>query len=97
MFACIYTILKTGNLFYIENGKLEGTEIRIDYIKSKIIDSKGVNVGMRFEEGYYIPITMLIDRAIDSDKTVRNLESLKVLKLEIIEADIVVERIEYED
>ena len=49
MFACVYTVLKTGNLFYVEDGKFQDSEIRIDYIKSKEIDSKGVNLGMRYE------------------------------------------------
>lgn len=95
MFACIYTILKTGNMFYVEEGKLPDTEIRIDYIKSKQIDVKGVNLGMRFEEGVYVPLTLLIDRAIDPNKTVRSLKPIKVLKLEIIENGQMLESIEY--
>lgn len=50
MFACIYQIMKTGAVFYVENGKLSGTD-RIDYIKSKSISGKGVHLGMRYEEG----------------------------------------------
>ncbi|MFI3215094.1 MAG: hypothetical protein R3Y24_17440 [Eubacteriales bacterium] len=95
MFACVYTILKTGNMFYVEEGKLLDTKIRVDYIKSKEIDAKGVNLGMRFEEGVYVPLTLLIDRAIDPNKTVRNLKAIKVLKLEIIENEQTLESIEY--
>lgn len=95
MFACVYTILKTGNMFYIEGGKLEGTEIKIDYIKSKEIDSKGVHLGMRYEEDVYVPLTLLIDRAIDPDKTIKNLEKIKVMKMEIIENEKIIETICY--
>lgn len=95
LFACVYTILKTGNMFYVEEGKLPDTEIKVDYIKSKEIGAKGVNLGMRLEEGVYVPLTLLIDRAIDSNKTVRNLKVIKVLKLEIIENEQILEIIEY--
>ena len=54
MFACIYYIMCNGNMFYVKNGKLEGTDIDVDYIRSKIISSKGVNVGMRLKLGEYV-------------------------------------------
>jgi len=95
MFACIYTILRTGSLFYIEDGKLPGTDIKINYIKSKEIDSKGVHLGMRYEEEIYVPLTLLIDRAIDPTKTIRDLNAINVLKLEIVENDEIVECIGY--
>ena len=96
MFACIYFILKTGDLFYVPNGKLEGTKIRVDYIRSKIISTKGVNVGMRYEEGAYVPLTLLVDRAINPDETVKKLKQLKVSKLYIKENDKIVETIDYD-
>lgn len=95
MFACIYQIMKTGAVFYVENGKLSGTDIRIDYIKSKSISGKGVHLGMRYEEGVYVPLTLLIDRAINPTKTVEKLAEIKVQKLEIIENEKIVETIEY--
>ena len=95
IFACIYQIMKTGSVFYVENGKLSGTDIRIDYIKSKSISGKGVHLGMRYEEGVYVPLTLLIDRAINPTKTVEKLAEIKVQKLEIIENEKIVENIEY--
>ncbi|MFI3212896.1 MAG: PBECR4 domain-containing protein [Eubacteriales bacterium] len=95
MFACVYTVLRTGSLFYIEGGQVPNSEIRIDYIKSKEIDSKGVNLGMRYEENVYVPLTLLIDRAIDPTRTVRNLTLIKVMKMEIIENNIIIESKEY--
>lgn len=93
MFSCIYMILKTGTLFYVHNGVLSGTKVKIDYIKSEIIDTKGVNIGMRYEDGVYVPITMLIDRAINPTKTTQGLSAIPVLKLEIIERGAVIETI----
>lgn len=95
MFACVYTVLRTGSLFYVEEGKLPDSEIRIDYIKSKEIDSKGVNLGMRYEEKVYVPLTLLIDRAIDPTRTVRDLKAIKVKKMEIIENEQIIECSEY--
>lgn len=95
MFACIYYILETGDIFYIEDGKLQGSDIRIDYLKSKIIGGKGVNVGMRLEEGVYVPLTMLIDRAVNPKKTIEGLTALQVEKLEVIEAGDIIKTITY--
>ena len=95
MFACVYQIMRTGAVFYVEEGILPGTEIRIDYIKSKSISQKGVHLGMRFEDGVYVPLTLLIDRAINPTKTVEGLTEIKVQKLEIIEAGEIIETIEY--
>lgn len=95
MFSCVYHILKTGNLFYVEGGKLKNSDIKIDYLKSKIISTKGVNLGVRLEEGVYVPITMLIDRAINPTETTEELDELKVLKLEIIEDGKIVETVLY--
>ena len=50
MFACVYHILKTGSVFYVEEGSLKNSEVKVDYIKSKIINGKGVHLGMRYEE-----------------------------------------------
>lgn len=95
MFACVYQILKTGSVFYVESGKLPESEVRIDYIKSKLICGKGVHLGMRFEDDVYVPLTLLIDRAINPNKTVEGLTEIKVQKLEIIEAGEIIETIEY--
>lgn len=95
MFSCIYMILKNGNLFYVHGGILKGTKVKVDYIKSSIIDTKDVNIGMRCIEGIYVPITMLIDRAINPKKTIDGLIEVKVLKLEIIESGKVIDSVTY--
>lgn len=95
MFACIYYIMKSGNLFYVENGTIAGTRIRVNYIRSKIISGKGVNVGMRLEDGAYVPLTMLIDTATNPYKTVDKLHPQKVFKLFIKEDGKVIEEIYY--
>lgn len=97
MFACIYYIMKSGNLFYVKNGIIEGTRVKINYIRSKIISAKGVNVGMRLEEGVYVPLTVLIDTAINPYKTVEGLCPQKVFKLLIKENGKVIEEIYYDN
>ena len=96
MFTCIYHILKTGKMFYVSKGKLEGSDVKVDYIKSHIISTKGVNIGMRYEEGVYVPLTILIGRAINPTKTISSLQPIKVKRLEIIENDKVIECIDCE-
>ena len=95
MFACVYQIMKTGAVFYVRNGKLPESEVRIDYIKSKLISGKGVHLGMRFEDNVYVPLTLLIDRAINPNKTVEGLMEIKVKRLEIIENAKIIEVMEY--
>lgn len=95
MFACVYQIMKMGIVFYVEEGKLSGTNIRIDYIKSKSINGKGVHLGMRYEEGVYVPLTLLIDRAINPAKTVEGLKRINVQKLEIIENEKIIDIVEF--
>lgn len=97
MFACIYYIMKSGNLFYVKNGIIDGTKIRVNYVRSKIISEKGVNVGMRSEEGVYVPLTILIDTAINPYKTVEGLYPQKVFKLLIKENEKIIEDIYYDN
>lgn len=97
MFACVYQIMKTGTVFYVEGGRLPGSEVRIDYIKSKSICGKGIHLGMRFEDNVYVPLTLLIDRAISPNKTVEGLMEIKVKRLEIIEGGKIIEATEYNE
>lgn len=95
MFACIYYIMKCGNLFYVNNGVLQNSRIKVNYIRSKIVSEKGVNVGMRLEAGVYVPLTILIDTAVNPYKTVEKLYPQKVFKLIIKEKERVVEEVYY--
>ena len=95
MFACICYVLKTGATFYVQGGQLDNSLVRINYIRSKIISQKGVNVGMRYEENAYVPLTLLIDRAINPTKTITGLIPMKVSKLEIIENGNIIEDVHY--
>lgn len=93
MFACIYYVMKSSSIFYVKGGQLEGTKIKIDYIKSAIISEKGMHVGMRLENDVYVPLTILIDTAIDPNKTVKGLYPQKIFKLLIKENDRIVETV----
>lgn len=46
-------------------------------------------------ENVYVPLTFLIDRAINPSKTLEGLEEIRVLKLEIIERNKIIETIDY--
>lgn len=95
MFACIYSILKKGDMFYVQQGQLKNSDVKVEYIRSKVIGGKGVNIGMRFEEGVYVPLTLLIDRAINPKKTIKGLIPLKIFKLEILERGTIQEEVFY--
>lgn len=90
-FACVYHLLREGDVFFVECGKLKDTDIEIDYLKSKTISSKGVNLGMRSDDDVCVPITMLIDRAIDPNKTTRGLMEFYVAKMEVWEDGNIIE------
>ena len=61
----------------------------------KIINGKGVHLGMRYEEEVYVPLTMLVDRAVNPDKSLEGLDKIEVRKLEIIESGKIIETIEF--
>lgn len=64
MFSCIYNTLRLGNAFYIPSGKVKNTNnVKVDYIIHRILDNdKGINLGIRYEEGAYVPLTILISK-----------------------------------
>ena len=74
---------------------MKNSEVKVDYIKSKIINGKGVHLGMRYEEEVYVPLTMLVDRAVNPDKSLEGLDKIEVRKLEIIESGKIIETIEH--
>lgn len=74
---------------------MKNSEVKVDYIKSKIINGKGVHLGMRYEEEVYVPLTMLVDRAVNPDKSLEGLDKIEVRKLEIIESGKIIETIEF--
>ena len=72
MFACTYNTLRKGQAFYIPSGKVKNTNnVEVDYILYRTLhnnsgnnngNSNGMNVGIRFEDGKYVPLTILISK-----------------------------------
>ncbi len=95
MFACIYQVLKSGNCFHVQSGQIPGTAIRTDCILYKLIDKKGVNIGVRYDGSAYVPLTLLVDRAIKPDATTEKLTRIDMEKLEIIENEKIIETVPF--
>lgn len=68
MFACTYNTLRKGQAFYIPSGKVKNTNnVEVDYILYRSLqnnggNNNGMNVGIRFEDGKYVPLTILISK-----------------------------------
>lgn len=68
MFACTYNTLRKGHTFYIPSGKVKNTNnVEVDYILYRPLqnnggNNNGMNVGIRFEDGKYVPLTILISK-----------------------------------
>lgn len=72
MFACTYNTLRKGQAFYIPSGKVKNTnDVKVDYILYRTLhnnsgnnngNSNGMNMGIRLENGKYVPLTILVSK-----------------------------------
>ena len=68
MFACTYNTLRKGQAFYVPSGKVKNTNnVEVDYILYRPLQNNGginngMNVGIRLEDGKYVPLTILISK-----------------------------------
>ena len=68
MFACTYNTMRKGQAFYIPSGKVKNTNnVEVDYILYRPLqnnggNNNGMNVGIRLEDGKYVPLTILISK-----------------------------------
>lgn len=86
MFSCIYDALKSGKVFYIPDKSVPNTNnVKCDYIVHRKIDSKGMNIGVRYEDGCFIPLTILISKSSNLVKYVDKTITKTVDKLKIID------------
>lgn len=92
MFACVYNCLKTGTVFYLPSGKVNGTaSVQMDYIIYQILNNvsptgitqNGINIGIRKEHNIYVPLTILVSKHSDVEEYVKTEELKVVKKLEI--------------
>lgn len=100
MFSCIYNILRYGRVFYVPNRNVPNTKnVSLDYLIYKEVSGKGFNLGIRFECGYFVPLTILVSKSINLNKYINNTEKKIVSKLVIseLESNKVIENITYSD
>ena len=82
MFSCIYRALKYGRVFYVPNQSVPNTQrVKSDYIIYRELSGKGLNLGIKYTEGYFVPITILVSKAINLKKYVINTDVKIVSKL----------------
>ena len=105
-FACMYNCLRTGTVFYIPSGIVNGTvSVYMNYIVHRKINNisptgitqNGINIGIRREKGIYTPLTILISKASDLEEYIKT-EDLKIVKsLEIKDkSGSIIDSISYE-
>lgn len=106
MFACTYNTLRKGRAFYIPSGKVENTNnVEVDYILYRTLynnsgnnngNSNGMNIGIRFENRKYVPITILVSKQSALMSYV-DIEDFKLVeRLEILDnAGNIIETISY--
>ena len=82
MFSCIYRALKYWIVFYVPNQSVPNTQrVKSDYIIYRELSGKGLNLGIKYTEGYFVPITILVSKAINLKKYVINTDVKIVSKL----------------
>jgi hypothetical protein len=68
MFGCVYNTLRKGHVFYIPSRKVQNTNnVKVDYIIYRTLynnnnNDTGINLGIRFENGKYVPLTILVSK-----------------------------------
>lgn len=69
LFSCLYQTLRYGRVFYLPNREVPNTQkVKCDYLVYRQIDSKGMNVGMKYDDGCLVPMTNLVSRSISLTK-----------------------------
>lgn len=100
MFACVYSSLRYGRVFYLPERYVPNTKnVRVDYLVQRIVNGKGLNLGIRYEDGRFIPLTILISKSSNPDKYVdiKNQKVVSRLLITDIESGDEIENIIYTD
>ncbi|MCI8785629.1 MAG: hypothetical protein HFI84_03090 [Eubacterium sp.] len=54
MFSCIYCTLRYGRVFYIFDRNVPNTKrVKADYVIQRIVNQKGLNLGVRYENSVF--------------------------------------------
>ena len=88
LFSCLYQVLRYGRVFYIPDRKVPNTlRVKCDYIMHRRIDTKGMNVGIKYYNGMFVPITNLISKPINLNKYIDTTAPKIVCRLVISDID----------
>lgn len=89
MFSCIYRVLRYGRVFYIPDRTVPNTgNVKSDFILFRQIGTKGMNVGLKYESGCFMPFTNLISKFSHLDEYISSTTPKIVTKLIISSIDI---------
>lgn len=100
MFSTVYRTLKYGRVFYIPNRSVPNTQsVKCDYLIYNDVSNKGLNLGIKFDKGCFIPFTVLISKTSNLTKYIQNTNAKIVSRLIItnINTDQELENIVYAD
>lgn len=87
MFACIYGALRYGRVFYIPDKNVPNTKnVKVDYLVQRIVNGKGLNLGVRYEKGRFISLTILVSKKSNPDKYISTVQKV-VSRLVITNVD----------
>ena len=100
LFACIYQTLRLARVFYCQGQAVPNSpNVKMDYIMFMQVDEGGMNLGLRFNHGSLVPLTILPTRKNHIRKYVENLDERVVKGLLITNKDTgeIIEDISYAD
>lgn len=82
MFSCVYGALRYGRAFYIPNRLVPNTKtVKSDYLIYREISFKGMNLGIKFDKGVFVPFTVLLSKSSNLSKYIDNTTPKVVLRL----------------
>lgn len=100
MFSCVYYVLQNGRVFYIPNRSVPNTiSVRADYLIYSEISGKGLNLGLKFDNGYFMPFTILVSKSSNLTKYTdgTNMKIVSKLIISDINTNTELENIVYSD
>ena len=84
LFSCVYNSFRYGRVFYCPNQLVNNsTDIKMDYVIYRPIETKGLNIGIRAYQDKYIPLTILVSNQSNREKYINN-SAMKIVKKLII-------------
>lgn len=99
-FSCVYSTLRYGRVFYFPNRAIPNTQsVKVDYLIHRIVDGKGINLGIRSVDNIFVPLTILVSKASNYSKYIdaNNQKVVSRLCISNVETNEIIENIIYSD